>query len=578
MLFDKHCPETDAACCVWNPHAVQSLCTGMLTAVVVSMCCSVACGQPTYRGLPVGTTSKQEVITSLGLSPIRTGNADDLRYPVAGSDSLSDRLYFHADKLALVTAASGDDRYPNRQAIEDIFGRPEAQVLFQTQQYLDYTEQGLKFICATDGTTTGIVSFAPQKRRVPAGGPNVSIDLRRRQPHARPNVHNTCLIKVGTAERSIAPTEFDNLLPQGSDVDLDLAEELLARVVVFERNGRKIVFAGLDVFGLGPWDVDRLRTSLATKGFANVIVAMSHTHANVDTIGFYGYYPEQYAQHILAQTEAAVLAANANLKSVQRLQTGTTEMPLAGGRVIDLIRNGRDPGLVDPTVSILQAIGSDGVSLVNVINLACHPEVIRLERARSLSPDFVGTLCREVTARLGGQTVFLNGALGGMLTPDTRFRTNEAATTMGSALAEFVVTAAQQAVPCQSDILSIETQSIELPVTGESVALFLENAPRPIEMHNGRIRTDMNVIWIGEAQFITVPGELLPDIGFEIMQAMSGRLRSIVSLANGELGYLVPNFDFREDGYEERTGPGREAGEIVRRTGLKLATQSPRNP
>jgi len=28
-------------------------------------------------------------------------------------------------------------------------------------------------------------------------------------------------------------------------------------------------------------------------------------------------------------------------------------MPFAGGRVVDLVRNGRDPGLVDPTVSVI---------------------------------------------------------------------------------------------------------------------------------------------------------------------------------------------------------------------------------
>ena len=127
----------------------------------------------------------------------------------------------------------------------------------------------------------------------------------------------------------------------------------------------------------------------------------------------------------------------------------------------------------------------------------------------------------------------------GMLTPDTRFGTNEADTAMGTALTKFVVTAARKAVPCQSDVLSLQTQSIELPITGESVALFLENSPQQIEMHNGRIRTNMNVIWISDAQFITVPGELLPDIGFVIMQKMSGWLRAIVSLANGEQPYTA---------------------------------------
>ena len=112
-------------------------------------------------------------------------------------------------------------------------------------------------------------------------------------------------------------------------------------------------------------------------------------------------------------------------------------------------------------------------------------------------------------------------------------------------------------------------------MTGESVAQFLENAPQPVHKRNGRIKAEINMVRIGDAEFLTSPGELLPDIGFQIRQAMSGQLRAIVSLANGELGYLVPDFDFREDGYEERTGPGREAAEIVRQTALELTATSP---
>lgn len=544
-------------------------------AVYAVLCLTTlsASAQPEYRGLRIGQASKADVIAKLGVSPVRTGHADDLRYPVTGSDTLTDRLFFRNDRLVLVTAASGDTKYPDRKTIEETLGPPEAQVLFETQLYLDYTEHGLKFICSADGKTTGIISFVPRKRRVPADCANVSIDLRRSVSNQGAVQEFGSSIKVGTAQRSITPTDFNDLLADGRGRQLGLAEDLFARVAVFERDGRTVVFVGLDVFGLGPWDIFRLRTALAKSGFPNVVVAMSHTHANVDTIGFYGYYPKKYAGYIVSQTEAAVVAAAGNLQNVAQLRTGTTEMPLHGGRVADLIRNGRDPGLVDPVVSVLQAVDKDGRSVVNVVNLACHPEVIRLEQTRELSPDFVGSLCTEVTRQLGGQTVFLNGALGGMLTPDTRFRTSAAAAKMGTRLAAFVRTAAQNAVPCQSDALVFRTQTVELPVDGESVARFLEKPPEPIEMRNGRIRTDVNLVQVGDAQFLTVPGELLPDIGFEVMQQMSGRIRAVVSLANGELGYLVPAFDFRDGEYEERTGPGREAADIVRRAALKLVRQ-----
>ncbi len=531
---------------------------------------------PQYRGFVPGQATFDDVRSKLGESPIRTRSPQDLRYPVNGKPSLSDRLFFRNSRLELVTAASTDAKFPDRRAIEKRLGPPEAEVLFQTQQYLDYTEHGLRFICRADGTTTGMICFRPRRRRIPEGYANVRIDLRRQVPEvasAKPAAITG--LRAGAAEESIAPAEFDDLLAGGAGAALTLAEDLLARVVVFDNGDQRIVFAGLDVFGLGPWDIQKLRDSLAEKGFANVIVAMSHTHANVDTIGFYGYYPEDYAALILRRTEAAVLRAAASMQPVRELRSGSVEMPLDGGRVIDLVRNGRDPGVMDPTVSVLQAIGENGRPIANIVHLACHPEVIDLEETRGLSPDFVGTLCRDVSARLGGQTVFLNGALGGMLTPDARFRTQAAAEETGHRLAEYAIAAAKSGSASDSAAVFIETRTVEYPVTGGAVKTFLENAPGPVEMHEGRVRAEMSVVWIGDAQFITVPGELLPDIGFEITQRMSGRMRVIVGLANGELGYLIPGFDFRDGGYEEATGPGAAGGEITRAVGLDLAARRP---
>ena len=527
-----------------------------------------------FKGLVPGLTDAEGVRKLLGQSTLHCESSDDLRYPVREGSSLNDRLYFRGGKLELVTAASPDARYLTRAEIVSQFGEPEAAVRFQSQEYLDYTEKGLRFICDADGKTAGVIYFSPSRRRVPAGEPAARIDLRRELPDIAPGTPPADFL-IGAAEVSIAPTRFDNLTADAGEKTFHVAEDLLARVAIFSRGNTQIVFIGLDVFGMGTWDVDRLRASLARQGFPNVIVAMSHTHANVDTIGFYGYYPKEYAHFVLKQAEAAVAKAAANRRAIKVLKTGSAEMPLTGGRVVDLIRNGRDPGLMDPTVSIIQAIGDDDKPIVNLIHLACHPEVVRLRDARGLSPDYVGTLCREVTERLGGQTVFLNGALGGMITPDTRFSNQKAAEEMGRSLAGFIVEAAQRGRPMTNYDLWFHRRPVEYPITGDAVLKFLKNTPDPVEFHQERVRSEMNALWIGDAQFITVPGELLPDIGLEVTSHMRGRLRMIVGLANAELGYLIPSFDFRAGGYEERTGPGAAGGPITRSVGMELAPLEP---
>jgi hypothetical protein len=171
--------------------------------------------------------------------------------------------------------------------------------------------------------------------------------------------------------------------------------------------------------------------------------------------------------------------------------------------------------------------------------------------------------------------VFLNGALGGMLTPDAPVRGYESAVAMGKGFARFVVQAAKAATPSSCYVLWLHRRPVQYPLTAEAVLKFLENAPGPVEINRKRVSTEMNVLWIGDAQMITVPGELLPELGFEIMAHMTGRLRLIVGLANDELGYLIPSYDFRAGTYEERTGPGAAGGVITRSVGLELAPLRP---
>lgn len=543
----------------------------LLTAALVGVSSQNSPEPPyAYKGLVPGIATAAEVRAALGTGSLPCEEADDLRYPVVDGSPLNDRIYFRSGKLALVTSASPDPRFPTRAAIIQRFGEPEAAVEFQTQSYLDYTSQGLRFICDAAGATTGVIYFAPQRRRVPEGEPAGRISLRRTLAETAA-ASAPADFRVGAAEISIAPSRFDNLTADAAQKPFHIAEDVLARVAIFQKGETRIVFIGLDVFGMGSWDVDRLRESLARQGFPNVVVAMSHTHANVDTIGFYGYYPRDYARFVIKQSEAAVQKAAKSMRPVKALRMGTQEMSLAGGRVVDLIRNGRDPGLFDPTVSIIQALGEDGQPIVNLIQLACHPEVIRLNGTRGLSPDFVGALCREVTRELGGQAVFLNGALGGMVTPDTRYSTQASAEEMGRKLSAYVLEAARNARPSSNYDLLFRRRPVEYPIVGENVAKFLRNPPEPVDFYQERVRTEMNLIWIGDAQLITVPGELLPDIGLEITSHMRGRTRLIVGLANAQLGYLIPSFDFRAGGYEERTGPGAAGGAITRSVGLELA-------
>ena len=71
-------------------------------------------------------------------------------------------------------------------------------------------------------------------------------------------------------------------------------------------------------------------------------------------------------------------------------------------------------------------------------------------------------------------------------------------------------------------------------------------------------------------QIVTPPDELLPEVAFEILEKMQGFPRMLIGLANDEIGYLIPPYDFRDDYYEETMSQGPSAAVQVRDTALRM--------
>ena len=120
-------------------------------------------------------------------------------------------------------------------------------------------------------------------------------------------------------------------------------------------------------------------------------------------------------------------------------------------------------------------------------------------------------------------------------------------------------------------------QRIELPTTNPKLLAFLVEAKRR-EHVRGRVVSEMNLLRIGHVEILTVPGELLPELSFEIQARMTGWPRMIVGIANDELGYIIPSWDFRASpsmemkgwDYEETMSLGPAAGLVIRDGAMRL--------
>jgi len=93
------------------------------------------------------------------------------------------------------------------------------------------------------------------------------------------------------------------------------------------------------------------------------------------------------------------------------------------------------------------------------------------------------------------------------------------------------------------------------------------------------VTTTVNVINIGNAQILTIPGEALPNIGFYLKRKMHGQHNFLFGLTNDAFGYMLTKVDFggfKRYEYVSRTSLGEMTGEDYMTQALALVEASPR--
>jgi len=524
----------------------------------------------TYHGLVPGLSKADEVRKALG-APVSEAPwyAYKLLYNAEGRPGLLDSVHLHGKDggFACVEAASIPAGLESRDKVTAKLGEPEQEIRTPTFALLDYSIKGVRFVFDKSGKTIGVTYFPHIEARVHSGARRL-IDLSSLRSGPQPKPEKPAPLgglKAGTAEVTITAKSKDWVTPKARGA-FHVHDDLKARVVVFERDGLKIALVGADLFGMTSADIGPIRAGAADVGVSYLLLGMSHDHSAPDTIGVYGHYPAEHIAHIQNQIVKAVTEAQQNLRPVKEFRTASRELPMDGGRVIGYFRNARNVGVVDPTLSLIQPIGEDGQPIATIVNFACHVEGLEAGVVEC-SADFPGYMCDQIKADGGGQAVFLNGAVGGMVSGDNKARTNEEAKVTGLGLAKLVKDLAATAQSPATFDYGVETRRVEIPMTNKNF-LPLYNARGGL--NRGRVVTEVSLIKLGEAQIITVPGELLPEVSFEILEKMTGFPRMIVGLANDQLGYIIPEYDFRSDSYEESMSQGPATAPIVRETAIRL--------
>lgn len=394
---------------------------------------------------------------------------------------------------------------------------------------------------------------------------------------------------------------------------------LLAHAVVLKQGDVTLAVVNTDAIGWFYTDTLLLREEVAAAGLDvdHVILQANHTHISPDTMGIWGpsttktgldlshvAYVRETAVSLIAEALQRAVAVD---MSIGRVDTRTYHERGSA----NLITDTRDPWIVYPWVNVAHFTDTaTGETVTTLVNWANHPETVGGDTR--ITSDYVHALRRTVEEGVtwdafsqngvGGTTVFLNGAVGGMMTslrgtvedPDGgSWQPNsfEKADAVGQLVGGMALDAVRDAEPV-TPTLRIQARTVKLPVQNWGFqAMFLLEVLRERALLDydpnqdiGRdnepsILTEIDVVDIGPLRWLTVPGELLPELfiggydgqytpaGVDIvdpdnanppvlsaapegpyLEELAGASQTwVLGLGNDELGYVIPEYNFVVD-------------------------------
>jgi hypothetical protein len=400
-------------------------------------------------------------------------------------------------------------------------------------------------------------------------------------------------MQVGVAVRSITP---DPLLPVSGGMGRpnptkEKRGELTARAIVFRQRDVSVAVVALDLLGFPSVLGDRVRAKVKDIPPANILIASTHTHSAPDCYAF----PDgkgghtanlAYLDFVCDQAAAAVNAA------LDRLQPAAIKIA-TGDAKGKIAYNYYAPDLYDRRMSVVQAVSPQGKTIATLVNYAIHPEVLG-NKVGILSPDLVGPLCEKLEASTGGAAIFVNGAQGGMITADNRdlnqprdperaywndSRTWEECLRIGHLMADEALRIVKDAKEQRDPTLFCDAIGVRFPV--DSLLMWAVVVGSPLKYPHNKdqsINARINLVNLGNAQILTIPGEAQPNIGFYLKRTKRGTHNLLIGLTNDAFGYILTKVDFQSFPryeYVSRTSLGEMTGEILIEKSLELVRRSP---
>ncbi|RUL88733.1 hypothetical protein TsocGM_05995 [Tautonia sociabilis] len=355
--------------------------------------------------------------------------------------------------------------------------------------------------------------------------------------------------------------------------------ELTARAVVFQKGEEAVAVVSLDLLGFPSVLGDRVRARVGRIRPENILIGATHTHSAPDCYAF----PDGRGGHTADLSyldSVCVLAAEALNEAIDRLQPALLRIATGEARG-KIAFNSYAPDLYDRRMSVIRAESPGGEAIATIVNYAVHPEVLGNDQG-ILSPDLVGPLCDRIESQAGGLALFMNGAQGGMVTADNRdldrprdplrgdwegISSWDECLRIGHLMADEAARLLADA-PVQDDpTLACDSEVVRFPVDSDDLWAVVQHSPLDYPRNDDRsVNARINLVTLGNAQILTIPGEALPNLGFYLKRKMTGTHNLLFGLTNDAFGYILAEVDFRSFpryDYISRVSLGERTGTIL---------------
>lgn len=446
---------------------------------------------------------------------------------------------------------------------------------------------------------------------------SLSLDL---VPAAAPTPEE--VLKVGFGRVDITPDVSDPSHPvwlagfSQHRAATAVHDPLQVNSIVIDDGHARLGIAVLDAIGFFYDDVIAVRLACqADLRLDYLIICSTHNHSTPDLMGLWGPNPLRsgidpaYRERVIRSAAQSLKEAVGSLQNA-RMSLHEIKTPPDG-----LVADTRKPQVFDSDLRVMLFRKPSGQEVLgSIVGWGNHPET-PWSKNTEITADFPGVLRealengitqsnRMVLPGLGGTHVFVNGAVGGLMTthPSTvvkdpfsgvEFKTpsHEKTRALGQQLARRILDRVALSADDSTNRapLRIHARTLHLPVdnSGFLLATLLGVLDRGHSkwMH---MKSEVAIVRVGEATLACVPGEIYPEIvngGVErapggdfdvepvevpsVREFMPGKLKFVFGLANDEMGYIIPRSEWDEKApyiYGAKGAPYGEVNSVGPRT------------